>query len=206
MTEEYSTRIKVCGLHRTVDVEYVNEALPEYAGMVFWEPSKRNVGLKEAIELRKILNPDIYSVGVFVDRDPKDVIWLAENKVISHVQLHGNEDDEYISFIRSNVPTDTVIIKAYEVSSSDDIKRANESIADMILIDSGKGSGKTFDWSLLELLKRDYFLAGGLSADNVCDAIKKYKPYAVDVSSKVETDGNKDLNKILEFCAAVRSV
>ena len=198
------TSIKICGLKRFEDVEYVNETLPEYAGFVFWDKSKRNVDFDYAYELRKSMDQRIASVGVFVDRPVQDIIELVERGIISVVQLHGKEDSDTIRLLKDKLPEDVKIIKAFEINSEEDIKRANESIADMVLIDSGKGSGNVFDWELLRLIDRPYFLAGGLSADNVRQAVDKYHPFAVDVSSKVETDGCKDRQKIISFVGAVR--
>ena len=198
------TTIKICGLRRPEDVQYVNEVLPEYIGFVFWDKSKRNVTFEEAKALRAALDKRIKSAGVFVDADIDFIVRLVREGIISVVQLHGKETEETIDRIRGLVPADTLIVKAFEVNNTEDIGRANASGADMILVDSGKGSGNTFDWSILSKISRDYFLAGGLSAENVGDAVLKLKPCVVDVSSKVETDGYKDRNKIIEFCNAVR--
>ena len=199
------TKIKICGLTRIEDTEYVNEVLPEYIGFVFWEKSRRNVSYEDAKKLREMIDNRIISVGVFVDADIEFIGRLVRDKIISVVQLHGKETDETIASIRRIVPTDTIIVKAFEVASEADVEMANKSSADMVLIDSGKGSGKTFDWNLLERLNREYFLAGGLSIENVGKAVSKLHPCVVDVSSKVETDGFKDREKIKEFCEAVRS-
>lgn len=197
-------KIKICGLRRLEDVCYVNEAKPEYIGFVFWEKSKRNVEFNLAKKLRDELDSSIVSVGVFVDRPVDDIVYLTEIGIISVVQLHGNESDEIILELRRRCPEGTVIIKAFEVKDESDIERAEKSIADMVLVDAGKGGGVTFNWELLKGLNREYFLAGGLGSDNVGDAIMMLNPYAVDISSKVETDGFKDKEKINEFCAAVR--
>lgn len=186
------------------DVSYVNEALPEYIGFVFWNKSKRNLSFEEAENLRHALDDRIISVGVFVDADIDFIAKLVNAGVISVVQLHGKETEETILRIRELVPIDTVIVKAFEVAGADDLINVNKSTADMVLIDSGKGSGNTFDWSLLEKVDRDYMLAGGLSIDNVGEAVSKLHPCVVDVSSKVETDGYKDKEKIMMFCDAVR--
>lgn len=196
--------IKICGLKRTEDADYVNEVHPEYAGLVFWEKSKRNVSIELAKAIRERLADDIITVGVFVDMPNEKIAYLVNEGIISCVQLHGSENAETIAELRRLIPQNTVIIKAYEVIDVNDLARANESVADMVLIDSGKGSGNTFDWNLLSGMKRDYFLAGGLNADNAGIAVEKLRPYAVDVSSGVETDGYKDREKIINFCAAVR--
>lgn len=199
------SKIKICGLRRMEDAAYVNEIKPDYVGFVFWDKSKRNLTFEEAKKLRDAIDPSIKSIGVFVNRDIEDIVYLTENGIISGVQLHGTETADDIKAVRERCPDGTWILKAYEVKDAEDAVRANESTADMILVDSGKGSGNVFDWTILKSLTRDYILAGGLSAENVGDAVKEYRPYAVDVSSKVETDGYKDKEKILSFCNAVRA-
>lgn len=198
------TGIKICGLRRIEDVEYVNEVLPEYIGFVFWDKSKRNVSFDEAQNMRSRLDDRIASVGVFVDGDIDFITKLVEENVISVVQLHGTEDEDTILEVKRRVAGKAKVVKAFEVTNTSDVAKANESSADMVLIDSGKGSGNTFDWNLLNNIRRDYFLAGGLSTENVGEAVSKLHPCVVDVSSKVETDGYKDRNKIIEFCNAVR--
>lgn len=198
------TKIKICGIKRIEDVRILNEVKPEYAGLVFWDRSKRNVSFDLAKELRDALDSDIRTVGVFVDRPVEDIMYLVNNGIISVVQLHGNETENTIKELRAKLASDTVIMKAFEVSDANDIAKANKSSADMVLIDSGKGSGVAFNWKLLEDLNRDYFLAGGLGSENVAEAVSKLHPYAVDVSSKVETDGFKDADKIKAFVDAVR--
>lgn len=197
------TKIKICGIKREEDIEVINEVKPEFVGFVFWDKSKRNVSFDQAKKLRKLIDDKIKTVGVFVDRPIEDIEYLVKEGIISVAQLHGKETEEYISILRKNIP-DATIVKAFEVSSADDIDKANTSNADMVLIDSGKGSGATFDWKLLEKITRDYMLAGGLDAENVGEAVSKLHPYAVDVSSKVETDGIKDSFKIRNFVNAVR--
>ena len=118
------------------------------------------------------------------------------------VQLHGSEDEEYIAKLRTI--TDKPIIKAFIIRSIDDVKKAEQSTADYILLDGGKGEGKAFDWSLLKEIKRPYFLAGGLNPENVAAAVENLKPFAVDVSTGVETDGLKDSAKMTAFVNAVR--
>lgn len=198
------TGIKICGLRRIEDVEYVNEVLPEYIGFVFWDKSKRNVSFDEAQNMRSRLDDRIASVGVFVDGDIDFITKLVEENVISVVQLHGTEDEDTIFEVKRCVAGKAKVVKAFEVTNTSDVAKANESSADMVLIDSGKGSGNTFDWNLLNNIRREYFLAGGLSTENVGEAVSKLHPCVVDVSSKVETDGYKDRNKIIEFCNAVR--
>lgn len=196
------TKIKLCGLSRICDIEAANRLKPEYIGFVFLPKSKRYVTYEKAKELKSLLSPDIKVVGMFVDESAEIVARLLNDGTIDIAQLHGGEDEEYISRLRKL--TGKPIIKAFRIESEEDIARAEKSSADHILLDSGMGTGKVFDWSLIQSIKRPYFLAGGLDCDNVGEAIKKLRPYAVDVSSGIETNGLKDKEKMAAFVAKVR--
>ena len=196
------TKIKLCGLSRTCDIAAANELCPEYIGFVFAPKIKRYVSPEKATELKQLLHPNIKAVGVFVNESLQNVAELLKNGVIDVAQLHGNEDDEYIKELRKL--TDKPIIKAFRVERERDIREANESTADYVLLDSGAGTGTVFDWTLIARIERPYFLAGGLDTENVSMAIKKLNPYAVDVSSGIETKGIKDKTKMATFVAAVR--
>lgn len=196
------TKIKFCGLRTLDDIYAANELFPEYVGFVFTPKSKRYVTPAQAEQLRNALYKKILAVGVFVNENISIVAELLNNGIIDAAQLHGNEDDAYIKNLRglSNKP----IIKAFRVHAVDNIAIAEKSSADFILIDAGAGDGKTFDWTLIKNLRREYFLAGGLNPDNVGDAIKMLNPFAVDVSSGIETDGRKDFTKMATFAEVVR--
>ena len=196
------SKIKLCGLSRKCDIEWANALKPEYIGFVFWSKSKRNVPPEKAKELKGLLSPDIKAVGVFVDEPIENVAELLNDNIIDIAQLHGGEDEEYIKKLRmlSGKP----IIKAFLLKSEIDAERAEKSTADYILVDSGTGTGKSFDWELLKNISRPYFLAGGLCCENISQAITALDPYAVDVSSGIETNGCKDKNKMAAFVAAVR--
>jgi phosphoribosylanthranilate isomerase len=196
------TRIKLCGLSRREDIETANMLMPDFIGFVFAKGSRRYVDPESARELKKMLDPRIKAVGVFVDRDPEEVIRYVREGIIDMIQLHGKEGDDYIRTLREH--TDSPVIRAFVISKKDDITTAEESIADHILLDAGKGEGRSFDRSLLDGIKRDYFLAGGLSPNDVGEAVRRYHPYAVDVSSGIETDKVKDPEKMKEFVEAVR--
>lgn len=197
------TKIKLCGLKRECDITYANELMPEYIGFVFWEKSKRYVTPQEAMLLRKQLHSQIMPIGVFVNETPDKIADLVRQSIIEAVQLHGTEDEKYIRTLRSYV--DCPIIQAFQVKSEAEIEEANVSNADYILLDSGVGSGKCFDWSLLQKMKRPFFLAGGLDCSNVKTAIRQLHPFAVDASSSLETDGIKDKEKMASFICAVRN-
>lgn len=194
------TKIKMCGIRRTADIEYVNKLMPDYIGYVFAEKSKRYITPENAAELTKLLNKKIIPVGVFVDAPLETVRNIAISGTVRAVQLHGNENEDYIARLKME---DIFVIKAFIVRSENDIMRANDSPADFVLLDAGMGDGKQFDYGLLGGMKRKYFLAGGLDKNNVGDAIKKLAPYAVDVSSGIETDGVKDFDKMKKFMDSI---
>ena len=196
------TKIKFCGLSRSCDIEAANELKPEYIGFVFAEKSKRYITPEKAKDLKQLLDPEIKAVGVFVNEDPKRAACLLNNDIIDIAQLHGSEDEDYIRRLRSL--TDKQIIKAFRIETARDIADAEVCAADYILLDSGAGTGTVFDWKLIQDIGKPYFLAGGLGTHNVEKAVKLLRPFAVDVSSGIETDGVKDKVKMSEFAAAVR--
>ncbi len=198
------TKIKMCGIRRKEDVEFVNSLLPEYIGYVFAQKSKRYITPENALELTKMLDKRITPVGVFVNEDLNAVAELLKNGTIEIAQLHGTEDDSYIEKLREL--TGKTIFKAFKIKSAEDIENANISPADYVLLDSGEGSGETFDHSLINGIDRPYFLAGGLTPENVSQAVKILSPFGVDASSSLETDGFKDSEKMRKFTDAVRSV
>lgn len=196
------TKIKLCGLTRPCDIEYVNELLPEYIGFVFAPKSRRYISPEKAEVLREHLDDRITPVGVFVDEKIEVIADLIKRKIIDIVQLHGNESEQYIEDLRRVIYCP--VIKAFRIESEADIVSANNSSADYVLLDSGGGTGKVFDHSLLKDIARPYFLAGGLTPENVETAVKQLKSFAVDVSSSLETDGFKDKIKMTAFVNAVR--
>ena len=208
-------KIKICGVSREEDIEYVNEARPDYTGFVFAE-SRRKVTPAEAAKLRRRLAEGIAAVGVFVDASIDDIIGLCRDRIISLVQLHGTEDDAYIERLKE-IDSSVQIIK---VIKSIELERlalteANKTIApraDYYLIDSGAGSGKIFDWGLLQAgapcaswlqaSGKQWFLAGGITTENIEQAMA-LNPFAIDVSGGAETNGIKDRNKIVQLTAMV---
>ena len=198
----FGTELKICGLSRLEDIIAVNRHGADYAGFVFFKKSKRYVDPYKANELIELLRSDIKPVGVFMDEPIDDVVRIARISGVELVQLHGHESEEYVEYIKRTL--DRPVIKAFKAGEEGALERAANTSADYVMIDSGAGSGKKFDWSILKDLKRDYFLAGGLDPESVGEAISLLEPYAVDVSSGVETDGIKDEKKIAEFIKAVK--
>ena len=198
MTE--TVKIKLCGLSRAEDVAAANRLLPDYIGFVFAKKSRRYVSPERASEMKALLDPRITAVGVFVNETPENIANLLESGVIDAAQLLGDEDEEYISSLRKL--TDKTLIKAFKVNSVQDVIKAESSSADLVLLDSGAGTGSVFDWELIRTVKRRYFLAGGLDSRNVGEAIETLHPWAVDVSSGVETGGIKDEKKMADFISA----
>ena len=196
------TRIKLCGLSRSCDIEAANAVKPEYIGFVFAPKSKRYVTPDKARQLKAILSPDIKAVGVFVNESADTVAELLEKRIIDIAQLHGSETEDYVRLLRTL--TDKPLLQAFRIHSAPDCRRAAASSADYVLLDSGAGTGRAFDWKLVREVGRPYFLAGGLDAENVGRAVLRLHPYAVDVSSGIETDGSKDRGKMEEFVRIVR--
>ncbi|MGN0355702.1 MAG: phosphoribosylanthranilate isomerase [Muricoprocola sp.] len=197
------TRIKLCGLSRTCDIEAVNELQPEYAGFILARAYRRYVPPNQVAELKKMLDPRIQAVGVFVNEKPETVAEFLNQGIIDMAQLHGEEGEEYIHTLRNL--TSKPLIKAFKVTDAEVLDQARKSSADYILLDAGCGTGTSFDWSLIEKVGREYFLAGGLNPENAPEAIKRCRPYALDVSSGIETDGVKDKEKMAAFVKAVRN-
>ncbi len=201
------TKIKICGLRRTEDIDFVNEFLPDYIGFVFAN-TRRKISYDTAKILSNRLDDRIISVGVFVDEPIENVIKLCNDNIINVVQLHGSEDREYISKIKNH--TDKKIIKAVRVQTRGQIEMADNLPVDYLLLDAYNsiipgGTGERFNWDFIpQNLKKPFFLAGGLSEKNLKNAIETVSPYGVDLSSSVETDGYKDKLKIKKVIDIVR--
>ena len=197
------TKIKFCGMMRAEDIAAANALHPDYIGFVFAPGSRRAVTPEQAAALKADLLPGIRAVGVFVNAAPEQVAALLAAGTIDIAQLHGQEDEAYLQALRTL--TDKPIVKAFRVDTEADLGRAAACPADGLLLDSGAGgTGTAFDWTLLRDFSRPYFLAGGLNSENVGAAIQTLHPYAVDVSSGIETNGRKDATKMAAFAAAVR--
>lgn len=219
------TRIKFCGMFRDEDIEAVFRTRPDLCGFVVDFPrSHRSVTIERLAELCRLLDgletsagrrecDRISRVGVFVDKHVSEVARAAQVARLDAVQLHGNEDDDYVADLRkllsrlrppregSPAPR---IIQAFRVRDSRDVRRASLSSADLVLLDSGQGSGKAFDWTLTRSIGRPFLLAGGLDPDNVASAVRAVRPWGVDMSSGIETSRLKDERKMLAAVSEVR--
>ena len=200
-------KLKICGMRRSEDIEMANRYKPDYIGFVFAD-SPRKVSYDQAKELSSLLSDDIVPVGVFVNEHMKLIVDLFKDGIIEMAQLHGDEDEKYIRNLKDKSIEETgkqiPVINAIEIKDGADydneLLKWRDSASDYFILDSGKGSGKTFDWSLIdkesEFFKNSIFLAGGLNSENLALAIEEFNPFAVDLSSSVETEGFKDEEKI----------
>lgn len=233
--------IKICGLSRQEDIAAVNEAGPEYCGFIIDFPqSHRNVTEEQVRQLRTSLKPGITPVGVIVNQSVMRAAELLNQGIVDVIQLHGQEDEEYIQQLRvlmknvdakedSEIDADAKeyteinieggmkrnndqkgqIWKAFKIRCREDLEKALASSADAIVLDNGYGTGETFDWSILDdagarLKEKKIFLAGGLTPENIEDAIHRLDVWGIDISSGVETDKKKDRKKILAAVQAAR--
>lgn len=200
-----STGIKFCGLRRQEDISYVAELGADFAGFIMSPNFWRYVAPEDVANLRKGLPETTKVVGVFVNEDVSYVAKCINDGVIDIAQLHGSESEDYIKELREATSGKAVITKVFLIKSEDDVELARKSTANYVLLDSGVGgTGQTFDWTLIRDIGREYFLAGGLNPDNVADAVNRFHPMAVDVSSGVEIDKLKDYAKMTAFAQAVR--
>ena len=194
--------VKICGLTRPEDIEAAHEAGPTYIGFVF-APSRRRVTPETAARLRAGLRAEIRVVGVFVDAPPGEPEALLQRGIIDIVQLHGRETEEEIRALKER--TGAPVIKAVRMETPGDAARWRDSAADWLLLDNGAGgTGRAFDWTLAAGVSKPFFLAGGIHPGNAADAVRRLRPYAVDASSGVETNGYKDGEKMRALVRAVR--
>ena len=195
------TKIKICGLFRDCDIDYINEAMPDYAGFILHFPkSHRNIDPVQAQHLRGRLRPEIRAVGVFVDQPVQTVLEAVKIARLDIIQLHGREDNVYIRIIKER--TGKPVWKAFKIQTALDLDVASVSAADEVLLDNGYGTGVPFDWKMVREFGAPYILAGGLTPGNIREAVRLLRPKALDLSSGVETNDVKDREKIL---AAVRA-
>lgn len=212
------TKIKICGLRRIEDIEYVNEFLPDYIGFIFFQKSKRYIGKEEAKKLKNLLNSNIKAVGVFVNQEIEEILTLCKEEIIDIIQLHGEETTEYISVLKEELRQAGIlqkisIIKAFRIRDKQDMESAikMQRQVDYLLLDAyGKdaygGTGESFNHEIIPRDMPPYFLAGGIQESNIENIIKATHPFAVDLSSGVETEGFKDKEKIKKIIEIVRNI
>ena len=197
------SKIKICGLFREEDIEYINIAKPDYVGFIINFPkSYRSLSYDKAKKLIEKVDKNIKTVCVFVNQPIEYV--LKYKDICNVIQLHGDEDNEYIESVR-NATKEIEIWKAFKIREEKDLVGAIESNADKVLLDNGYGTGEQFDWSVIKDFKRDFILAGGIDVLNVSKAIEKFNPLIIDVSSGVEINNVKNYEKIKRIVDIVKS-
>ncbi len=201
-------KIKICGLKRLEDIEAVNDAMPDFAGFIFTDKSRRYVTPEQAVRLKRELNAGVLSVGVFVNERISLILDIVEHGIIDVIQLHGGEDKKYLNELR--LSCGLPVIKAVSMTAQnwkEELKYWEDSNADYLLLDSGTGgSGRQFNYGRIENITKPFFLAGGLNPGNIAEAARITQPFGLDMSSGVETDGKKDRNKINEAVRRIRNV
>lgn len=197
------TRIKICGMQTENDIAMANAFSPDYVGFVFAE-SKRRVKMQQAEEMKRALKPSIKAVGVFVNQPLDEVAELCRRGIIDMVQLHGEETTAYCHALKERICIPVICVTPVSTQVSKPRFEGDYFLYDTASAARG-GVGQAFDWSLLhDTDMKNAFLAGGLTPENVGNAVRSVKPFAVDVSSGVETNGQKDAEKIRRFMKAVR--
>lgn len=213
-------KIKLCGMMKPCDIEYANRVKPDLVGFIFAN-TRRKISAAQAKQFREALDAEIPAVGVFVNEDISVITSLVQNGCIDMIQLHGEEDADYIRRLRE--VCDVPVIKTVKVQTVEQIRQAAALPVDYLLLDTYRkgvlgGTGEAFDWELLreakaaagdaaegELFGKPYFLAGGLHAGNLREAAA-LGSYGLDVSSGIETDGSKDFTKMVEVMELVRKL
>ena len=220
----YTPKVKMCGISKVETIPAVVEAKPDYMGLVF-APSKRQVTVDQAKTLVEELhrgyaqkygsdtehdkNDTIKTVGVFVNETVDNLVTIANEANLDAVQLHGDEDETFIQSLKER--TNVEVWKAVQIRSAADVEEWIDSSADMILFDAYHkdergGTGEVFDWSSLDEFERPFMLAGGIDSTNVARAIRTVRPYGIDTSSGIETNGVKDDEKITAFTKIVKNI
>lgn len=201
-------KIKICGLSRPEDIDAVNGNRPDMVGFVFAPKSRRYVSPQTALELKNRLDQGIRAAGVFVDETLENIVDLVQKQVIDLVQLHGSESVAFMEELKYRC--DVPVVKAVSMTGdrfSQELRMWDASRVDFLLLDSGAGgTGQQFDYGRITRVEKPFFLAGGLTPENVAEAALKVHPYGVDMSSGVETDGKKDRKKIEEAVRRIRNV
>ena len=213
----YTPKVKMCGISKVETIPAVVEAKPDYMGLVF-APSKRQVTVEQAKILIEELHKQcinhydtkvVKTVGVFVNETLDNLVRIADTANLDAVQLHGDEDETFIQSLKER--TNVEVWKAIQIRTAADTEKWIDSSADMLLFDAYHkdergGTGEVFDWSSLDAFERPFMLAGGIDSTNVARAIRTVRPYGIDISSGIETNGVKDDEKITAFIKIVKSI
>ena len=213
----YTPKVKMCGISKVETIPAVVEAKPDYMGLVF-APSKRQVTVEQAKILIEELHKQcinhydtkvVKTVGVFVNETLDNLVRIADTANLDAVQLHGDEDEAFIQSLKER--TNVEVWKAIQIRTAADTEKWIDSSADMLLFDAYHkdergGTGEVFDWSSLDAFERPFMLAGGIDSTNVARAIRTVRPYGIDISSGIETNGVKDDEKITAFTKIVKSI
>lgn len=199
-----SVKIKIGGLKTLEEIDFINEAKPDFAGVTLNQRYLRGISLQQARAIRDKLAPSIPLVGMFVNGSYMDVLVALRQGIIDIAQLQGTESEEYIRDLKfmSRKP----VIKACQMDSPDVIPYALNTCADYILFGMEPDSGKTFDWSMVQDVRRPFFLSGALNPDNVIKAIKAVHPWGVDFAVDSDPNGVMDSSRLLSTVAAIRSL
>ena len=213
----YTPKVKMCGISKVETIPAIVDAKPDYMGLVF-APSKRQVTVEQAKILIEELHKQcinhydikvVKTVGVFVNETLDNLVRIADTANLDAVQLHGDEDEAFIQSLKER--TNVEVWKAVQIRSAADVEKWIDSSADMLLFDAYHkdergGTGEVFDWSSLDAFERPFMLAGGIDSTNVARAIRTVRPYGIDISSGIETNGMKDDKKITAFTKIVKSI
>ena len=206
----YTPKIKICGISKVETIPAIVDAKPDYMGLVF-APSKRQVTVEQAKILVEELHKQykIKTVGVFVNETVENLLKIAEDVKLDVIQLHGDEDESFIQILKEQ--SNVEVWKAVQVRGAEDAEKWIDSSADMLLFDAYHkdergGTGEVFDWSSLDEFERPFMLAGGIDSTNVARAIRTVRPYGIDISSGIETNGVKDNEKMKAFTNIVRTI
>lgn len=199
-------KIKICGMTSFSDIEAANAVLPDYIGFILAPGRRRTVSYALAAQMKRALSPAIQAVGVFVDPTLSEVLEPARNGTIDLIQLHGVETPEFVRTVKK--ATGLPVVKALILKpgvNPPPLSCWEASDADYLLLDAGTGSGVALDWNTLPQVKKPFFLAGGITPENIREAIKRVQPYAIDCSSGAEENGIKNLTKMKALTDAVKT-
>lgn len=196
-------KIKICGIKNENEAKIINECMPDIAGFVF-ASGKRQIDINKAKILKKIINPEIETAGIFVEQNENEILEIYNEKVIDIIQLHGDYDERTIKNLKEK--TGAKIIKVIRVKEG---FYKIETLADFILFDTYSkdkygGLNKTFDWNIKIISNVPYFVAGGINENNIIEMVKKLTPYGVDISSGVEVDGFKTKEKVFNIIKIIK--